>query len=296
MWSLLLVILFNCLQVKGGLQFNNCVGSVNYQGIINYNAKNNLTANNTYACYNGQCSTFPIAHAFSMVDITFQCVSLNQSAFCITTGSSLTDAFGGLCGGILGDTPATNFQELTNVDCPSLNAVSNTLLNGPTTDSAFTWLCCNSVFNNCTALNNVTVNNGWATTNCGHGNIYNSLMCFADNGGWVCAGGNDFAVAVKKVIVTSIYIGFSAFTYKCIFQLGGIGLSNNLLLNSKSVSCISNSNCEDNYYKLLDTAIPLAALLFLAIILVFYYWQQCKKASESSERDDYSSQTIDSDI
>jgi hypothetical protein len=39
---------------------------------------------------------------------------MNQSIFCITTGSSETEMFGGLCGGILGDAPATNDYLLTS--------------------------------------------------------------------------------------------------------------------------------------------------------------------------------------
>ncbi|CAG8741781.1 19355_t:CDS:1, partial [Gigaspora rosea] len=122
MWCLLLVILFNSLQVNGGLQFSNCVGNLNYQGIISYNATHNLALNSgwTYACYNGQCSTFPFAYSsFPVIDITFQCAGINQSIFCITTGSSLTGAYGGICGGILGDIPATNFQVLPNTECPN---------------------------------------------------------------------------------------------------------------------------------------------------------------------------------
>ncbi|CAG8740163.1 7871_t:CDS:1 [Dentiscutata erythropus] len=305
MWSFLFLILLNSLQVKGGSQFSNCVGGLNYQGIINYvdNSSNNIfTYGYTFGCFNGKCTGFPTP--FAELDITFQCNNLtSQSRFCITTGSNTNGAIGGLCGGILGDTPATSL--ITNestIGCPSLDAVSNALRYGPTTDTAFTWLCCAS--NNCVALNNVTVNNGWATTNCGHGYLYNSLMCFTDNGGWTCAGGQDNVVAVNKKAVSSMFTGISSTSVnKCILQVGGIGFSSNLLSstsNGSNISNLFNSNaaCEVNRPILIATTIFLAALLLLAIILVFYYRHQYKKLSmvyqDTKDTKGYLSQVVDS--
>ncbi|CAG8649545.1 5276_t:CDS:1, partial [Racocetra persica] len=224
MWCLFL-ILINILRIKGGSQFSNCLGNLNYQGIIDY-TKNDPGIYNygfTYGCYNGKCSGFP--NPFSELDITFQCVNMSRSTFCITTGSSRTGAYGGLCGGIVGNTIATNFSNANDSNrCPSLDAVANALSIGPTTDMAFTWLCCDNSLNSCRPLSNVPVNNGWATTNCGHGISFNSLMCFADNGGWSCAGGQDNVVAVNKKPVFSIYTGISSSSInRCALQLEGIG-------------------------------------------------------------------------
>ncbi|CAG8494201.1 17926_t:CDS:1 [Cetraspora pellucida] len=231
MWGLLVLMLFSILRVKGGWQFSNCLGDSNYQGIIRYTQGDPGIYNYgfTYGCYNGKCSGFPIP--FSNLDITFQCTKLSQSTFCITTGSSATGKYGGLCGGILGNTIATNFSNANPSNgCPSLNAVANALSIGPTTDRAFTWLCCDNALGSCRALSNVPVNNGWATTNCGHGRSLNSLMCFADNDGWACAGGQDYVVAVGHKLESSIYTGISSTSINhCALQLGRIPLSYRIL-------------------------------------------------------------------
>ncbi|CAG8833547.1 21287_t:CDS:1, partial [Gigaspora margarita] len=248
------------LRVKGGSQFSNCVGDLNYQGITNYvNGSGDIIFRYgyTFGCYDGKCTGFPTP--FNELDISFQCTNLtSQSNFCISTGSSITGAFGGLCGGIIGNTPATNLVVNSTIRCPSIDAISSALRVGPTSDTAFTWLCCAS--DTCVALNNVTVYNSWATTNCGHGYLYNSLMCFADNGSWTCAGGQDNIVVVNKKATSSIFTGISAASVsKCIIQVGGIGLSNKLLPNtsnsdSKIVTNISNSSnsndvCENDHFK-----------------------------------------------
>ncbi|CAG8735414.1 13787_t:CDS:1, partial [Cetraspora pellucida] len=163
----------------------------------------------------------------------------------------------------------------------------------------------------CKPLSNVPINNGWATTNCGHGIFFNSLMCFADNGGWACAGGQNNVVAVNKQPVSSMYTGISSTSVNsCILQLGGIGLSNNLLSNSSNTNSSnsfsnpsnkgdtnSSTACENNNVKLLATTIPLCALLFLAIILVFYYRHKHKRSlvySNTQETKGHLSQVVKS--
>jgi len=83
---------------------------------------------------------------------------------------------GGLCGGILGETPVITNSSVGS--CPSLNIVGNTI-SGPRTFSDFTWMCCDNT--NCTVPANVPINGNSALTNCATGQY--SMMCFNDNGG-----------------------------------------------------------------------------------------------------------------
>jgi hypothetical protein len=126
--------------VETGQNFKDCLGDSNYEGIIQLNNVSNVALTTygwTSSCLNGQCSGIP-AGSLPMADLTFQCAKVGQSTFCVTNGYSKTGMFGGLCGGILGDTPAINSPVVGATDCPLLGMVANSLVTGPTTNSVFT--------------------------------------------------------------------------------------------------------------------------------------------------------------
>ncbi|CAG8793058.1 22615_t:CDS:2, partial [Racocetra persica] len=71
-------------------------------------------------------------------DISAKCDKIGQSTFCVTSGSSTSGRFGGLCGGILGDTLPVNLTNGTCLRANEVEAMARNLAYGPTTGSDFT--------------------------------------------------------------------------------------------------------------------------------------------------------------
>jgi len=168
--------------VQAGSQFNTCLGSDKYNTLFTF--ASNIPDNQTFCC-NGDCST-EIPCPYYGPD-RGQCRIINGARFCIVSGAY--DDFlsglppGDLCGGILGNTLISN--NISVGTCPSSQAIENAL-NISSTTSTSSWLCCNN--NSCEIPSNVVMNsnNIIVETNCA-ANQY-ALMCFQDNGGWICTG------------------------------------------------------------------------------------------------------------
>ncbi|RIA83271.1 hypothetical protein C1645_743206 [Glomus cerebriforme] len=191
--TLLFLTLFNSSPVETGSQFSKCLSKGPSYGNVNilnnlYNTiksfVNNRADKEWFCCgaQHQECSPM-LDNNCPYIGFGYnlgQCVSIEQSKFCVLGGTEWHITAAGLCGGVLGEEPITaNFTEGI---CPNYDLIASAL-QGPKTAPTFSWICCNN--DSCNVPTNVdfsrSLNSILETNNCPTESYF--LACFYDNGG-----------------------------------------------------------------------------------------------------------------